>query len=190
MIVQAFASAIARASGLGVAAKLAAVTTVVTVAGVSSAAATGALPAPIQSVVADSVDTVTPFNIPRPSDPHAPGSNGIGEQVREQARHHGRDKHQGDTGTDKQSHPTGKPTAPGAKGLQQANSGPAAPHAPDAVPGGKPSSHPGKGDPCAKSTHSPGGPPTSVPGNRPTAAGPGGNGSHSDCPPTQAPGSR
>src|SRR6266508_568869 len=36
MIVQAFASAIARASGLGVAAKLAAVTTVVTVAGVSS----------------------------------------------------------------------------------------------------------------------------------------------------------
>jgi hypothetical protein len=72
-------------SSLRTAAK-AGVIALVAVLGIATAATAGALPAPIQAKVSDAVETVTPWHIPHPA------GHGIGPEVREKARHHGKDK--------------------------------------------------------------------------------------------------
>jgi hypothetical protein len=139
------ARAAARAAGVALWVKLATVS-LVTVAGVTGAGAAGVLPDPVQAAVADSVDTVTPFHLPHPDPPNPGGGigepgpagkpggrSGNGGTSGEDAGHVGRDRHHG------------KPSDPGHKGLDRANDGPAAPHAPDSVPGGgKPPAAPGQ----------------------------------------------
>lgn len=76
---------------------------------VATAAVAGALPAPIQDKVSTAVETVTPWHIPRPA------GHGIGEDVREKARHHGQDKDKDNAGSTDAGTPTqtGKPALPG-----------------------------------------------------------------------------
>ncbi len=85
----------------------------------TAAGAAGALPAPVQNAVSHAVSAVTPVHLPTTANSHAnPGTH----QPSSQSGTHGR------------------PTSPGSVGLAQANSGPAAGHAPTSTPGGKPSS--------------------------------------------------
>ncbi|MEP7054564.1 MAG: hypothetical protein ABI912_04880 [Actinomycetota bacterium] len=116
------AAAVRWATSLRTAAK-AGVLAGIAVLGVASAATAGVLPAAVQQKVSTGVETVTPWHIPHPA------GHGIGELVREKARHHGQDK---DKNKDDSSTPpavvppgqSGKPDNPGnSDHSKKANSG-------------------------------------------------------------------
>jgi hypothetical protein len=166
MVPQAIASVTARAAGLGMATKLVAASVVALGSLTTASAAAGVLPDPVQSVVADSVGSVTPFTIPRPSSPSSsspsspsspasspardadsPGQPGAGEQVREQARQHGKEKQEDRVDKnhfDKDRFEEGGPKSKGAKGKEEARGGSADPHGQGKAKRGKPAARPGE----------------------------------------------
>ncbi|MEO6714237.1 MAG: hypothetical protein ABIM89_12515 [Mycobacteriales bacterium] len=93
--------------------KVGVIAAVAVVSVTSAAAAAGALPDPIQEKLSTAVKTVTPWEIPRPK-----GGGGIGEIVREKARHHGHDKQKHidpdkDVDAPKTNNGNGRPSDPG-----------------------------------------------------------------------------
>ncbi len=164
-------------AGLSVAAKAAfgisAAAAAVTVGG----GAAGVLPAPAQHAVATGVEAVTPFSFPDKASPRAT----FGGTVSTDARDGGVD---GKTvSTDAKLNGTAnRPAAPGQNGLDQANTTPAAGHAPTAVPGGRPAtaatqSSAGLG--TAAGTPAAGHVPASVPASPPATTPPAGTGTQS-----------
>ncbi|MHB1446269.1 MAG: hypothetical protein ACYCZV_11510 [Acidimicrobiales bacterium] len=141
-----------------------------TAAGVTAAGAAGALPAPVQNVVAHAVSDVTPFSFPTTANSHA--ANFAGKIVTPLAHtsHHGGigatvSKAAKSQGSAERAHPVtgnasttgnansstgGPPANPGSQsstGLNQAKTTPAAGHVPTKVPapanpGSQSSSHP------------------------------------------------
>lgn len=139
----------------------------IAVLGVASAATAGVLPAAVQDKLSTAVETVTPWHIPRPA------GHGIGELVREKARHHGQDKDKhgnSDPSTPAVVPPgqSGKPEHPGNSDHSKVKSGhddasesespeSEAPEPSESADSGRPA-HPGNSDHSAsqsKPAHSP-----------------------------------
>jgi len=158
---------VAAKAGFGISAAAAAVTT---------GGAAGVLPGPAQHVVATSVDAVTPFSFPDKANAHA----NFGGKVSTDARDGGVDGKTVSTDA-KLNGDANRPAAPGQNGLDQANTTPAAGHAPTSVPTGKPTtgtqSSTGLG--TAASTPAGGHVPTSVPAGPPASTPPAGAGTQS-----------
>ena len=142
---------------------------------VTAGGAAGVLPGPTQAAVATTVEAVTPFSFPDGANTKAD----FGGTVATDATDGGVDgttvsadaKLQGDANRPAD---TGRPAAPGQKGLDKANTTPAAGHAPTAVPSGKPATagtQSSTGLDTASSTPAAGHVPTAVPAGPPAAAG-------------------
>lgn len=133
-------------TALGLAAKTG-VAVAVTVAGVTAAGATGALPGPAQNAIADAVNAVTPLSFPTQASSHAAfgaqtstaaaGNHGVnGASVSSAAKQRGATTTTTTDTTTTTTNP-GPPSAPGsqsAAGLSRANATPAAGHVPISVP--------------------------------------------------------
>ena len=128
-------------AGLSVAAK-AAFGVTAAAAAVTAGGAAGVLPGPAQHGVAVTVDAVTPFSFPDKANAKAD----FGSRVSTDATDGGVDgktisaEAKAKAEAEAEAEAGGRPTAPGQKGLDQANTTPAAGHAPTSVPGGKPAS--------------------------------------------------
>lgn len=153
----------ARVAGMSLTAKVGA-GAMVAVASVTTAGATGTLPAPVQNAVADAVHATTPFTFPR-----APGGGAVPAAT-----------------APSDVRPTATPTPSASawdnssKGLSVAGDTPASPHVPTAVPpSGYPTGKPGlpTGNP-GYPTSQPSSPPAQQPAHPSTQPGaPSGNGS-------------
>lgn len=163
-------------TGLSVAAK-ATFGVTAAAAAVTAGGAAGILPGPAQSAVSTGVEAVTPFSFPDRADAKAQ----FGGTVSINARDGGVD---GETvSTDARLNAeANRPSEPGQKGLDQANTTPAAGRAPTMVPSGKPAtagtqSSAGLG--TASRTPAAAHVPTAVPAGRPASTPPAGAGTRS-----------
>ncbi len=125
-------------SGLSVAAK-AGFGIGIAAASVTAAGAAGALPAPAQHAVAAAVEAATPFSFPDKANDNAD----FGEKVSTDAHDGGVDgkavsEDAKDNGDAHRPDGAGKPDDAGQNGIDQANTTPAAGHAPSSLPSGKP----------------------------------------------------
>jgi hypothetical protein len=134
----------------------AAVLALVAALGIATAATAGALPAPIQAKVSDAVETVTPWHIPHPA------GHGIGPEVREKARHHGKDKDKGAAKTEPSpTHAEGDDNSKSDKVEPESSAVPAPtetrnterPGTSEKSPEPARSLEPGKSEPNVKGTH-------------------------------------
>ena len=166
---------VAAKAGFGISAAAAAVT---------AGGAAGVLPGPAQHAVATGVEAVTPFSFPDKANEKAD----FGGTVSTDARDGGVDGKAVSTEAKQNgSQPEGsgeanRPADPGQHGLDQANTTPAAGHAPTSVPAGRPTtagtqSSAGLG--TASSTPAAGRLPTSVPAGPPATTPPAGAGTQS-----------
>lgn len=119
----------------------------IALAGVTGTASADVLPQPVQDRVATAVEWVAPFDLPDSAD-QRPEPAPTGREVASDAKNGGVDGRELGEAARKeakpdqlprqagrpQTAPSGRPEAPGAPGLSTANDGPAAEHAPDAVP--------------------------------------------------------
>lgn len=139
-------------------------------AAVTAGGAADVLPGPAQAAVATTVEAVTPFSFPG----GAAAEADFGGTVATDAADGGVDgatvsaeaKLQGDANRADDGSTSGRPAAPGQKGLDKANTTPAAGHAPTAVPGGRPATagtQSSTGLDTASSTPAAGRVPTAVP---------------------------
>lgn len=161
-------------AGLSVAAK-AAFGLTAAAAAVTAGGAAGVLPGPAQHAVATGVEAVTPFTFPDEADDKAE----FGGTVSTDARNSGVDGKavSADARANAGASAGAQPSDPGQNGLDQANTTPAAGHAPTSVPSGRPASagaQASTGLGVAGSTPAAGHVPTSVPAGPPasTPAGP------------------
>ncbi len=159
---------VAAKAGFGISAAAAAVT---------AGGAAGVLPGPAQHAVATGVEAVTPFSFPDKANDKAD----FGGTVSTDARDGGVD---GATVSSeaKLNGEANRPADPGQNGLDQANTTPAAGHAPTSVPGGQPTT---AGTPSSTGLATAGGTPaaghvpTSVPAGPPASTPPAGAGTQS-----------
>jgi len=183
-------------AGLSVAAK-AAFGVSAAAAAVTAGGAAGVLPGPAQHAVATSVEAVTPFSFPDKANAKADfggtvstdaGDGGVdGKTVSAEAQLQGEisppvvEVPSVDAGPPAD---TGRPAAPGQKGLDQANTTPAAGRAPTAVPGGRPATagtQSSAGLATAGGTPAAGRVPTSVPAGPPATTPPASAGTQSSA---------
>jgi len=159
---------VAAKAGFGITAAAAAVT---------AGGAAGVLPGPAQHGVAVTVEAVTPFSFPDKANVKAD----FGGTVSTDATEGGVDG--GTVSTDaKLNGELNRPAAPGQNGLDQANTTPAAGHAPTAVPSGRPAtagSQSTAGLTTAASTPAGAHVPTAVPAGPPASTPPAGAGTQS-----------
>lgn len=179
-------------SGLSVATK-AAFGISMAAASVTAAGAAGALPDPVQHVVATAAETVTPFSFPDKANDNADFGGKVstdardggvdGKAVSEDARENGDARRP--EGAERPEG-AGKPEAPGQVGLDAAGDTPAAGHAPTSVPSGSaPGSPAAAGLGTAGDTPAAGHTPESVPVTPP--APPTDPGAPDDVPPAGQP---
>lgn len=193
MLVSEFLSGLsAKLAGLGLAAKLG-LGVGVAAAAVGGAGAANVLPAPVQHAVATAVDTITPFQFPGTANSHSDfgatvatdatgssdGTHGVdGQTVAGAAQTQGTTEANGAAAVGGSSNVSGGAGTTGAanasKGLDQANSTPAAGHVPTSVPAGPPASPGQNGLDVANNTPAAGHVPTSLP--TPTSVPVGGSG--------------
>ena len=135
-------------AGLGVAAK-ACLGAGVAMASVTAVGAAGALPGPLQNVVANGLEAVTPFDLPDSDDDAGDDATepaDFGERVSTDAKDGGVDgkvvseeaKQNGETNRAEDAGDAGRPEDPGSAGLDRGPSTPAADQGPMSVPGTRP----------------------------------------------------
>ena len=169
-------------AGLGVAAK-AGIGLTAAAAAVTAGGAAGVLPGPAQGAVSAGVEAVTPFSFPDRANAKADFGGTVstdatdggvdGETVSADA------KTNGEANAD-----AGRPAAPGQKGLDQANTTPAAGRAPTSVPLGRPATAGTQatvGLDAASSTPAAGHLPAVVPAGPPASTPPAGAGTQSSA---------
>lgn len=164
-------------AGLSVATKAAFGISMATAAAVTGGGAAGVLPGPAQGAVATTVEAVTPFSFPDAADAKADFGGTVatdatdggvdGPTVSAEAKLQGDVNRPADPGsTAGRPADAGRPAAPGQKGLDKANTTPAAGRAPTAVPTGRPATagtQSSTGLDTASSTPAAGRVPTAVP---------------------------